>query len=700
MNMKLSGQRRFLYGAIGGALGAFVAWLVAEVILGRALEQAHGAYTYALSIAYGTITGAFIGIAIGIAEGLAHGALYRFAANVALGTWLGAIGGFVGMLIAESLYGVLTKIGLGVIARSIGWACFGAFIGSAQGIARQSLKGTVNSLIGGAFGGLIGGLSFEAVSLTIFGAATTSALPRGVGLIIIGMLIGIFSALFERLLAYATLKIISGRMEGKEFTLDKPRLTIGRDERCDIPIYYDKDVAPKHALLEWNGSAYKIEAIGNATVMHLGKPIRVAQLSHNDIIIVGNTKLIYRTGSAITAPISLNACPNCGATNRYGAKFCNMCGKMLPSPRTMLMQRGLQLASSIAIALIALSILIGAVHFFSSHTFATRSSKRFYGTDAGAQLAVTPKGYDDIGQVLSELGEGYEFEQIGFDKLDDPTYLSRFQVVFINCSRRCTDSEAIRTAASIRQYVEKGGVIYASDWAATIIQKAFPEYVRFADEKGDVQTVNATVTDEALASIVGRNLSLRFNATNWFAIESVASNVTVHMIGDYSDMNGRVHSGKPLLISFRHGNGFVVFTCFHNEPQLSEAEKKLLQFLVVRPVTFELSKKADSLLVAKRSSAVREFIGTISTGKISPPYMVTLKAETALLIVLTWRGGNGEFEIQVQTEDGKSLHSKRGENSPLTLETAKLPPATYTVRIIASKTPLENTPYALHIGTR
>lgn len=700
LQMKRSLHKRLLYSSIAGALGAFAAWLIAEPILGMALESAHGIRTYIISATYGTIVGMLIGASIGIAEGLMHRTLRHIAMNATLGIWLGAIGGCIGMLIAESLYSALTMVKLGMGARALGWACFGAFVGSAQGVARQSLKGTINSLIGGAIGGMLGGLSFEVMSALLLGYSATSSLQRGIGFIIIGMLVGIFSALFEQLLAHATLKVISGRMEGREFVLDKPRLVLGRDERCDIPIYYDRDIAPKHALLEWDGNTYRVASISNASLLHCNKPVKVAQLSHNDIITVGNTRLIYRMGRIITVPLASNVCQRCGTANRHRAKFCNKCGTALPPPTVALTQTVIQVASSIAMVLITLSVLIGATHFLSLHIPITTTQGQLRSAIMKAQLAVTPRGYDDIGQVLRELGEGYEFEQISLDSLKDVSYLQRFQVVFINCSWRCLTQNVLKAASSIRRYVENGGTLYASDWAGELVQRAFPEYVRIANDRGEAQTVNATVIDDALASIVGRSLSLRFNAPGWFPIESVAGNVTVYMIGSYRDMSGLIHEGRPLLISFRHGNGFVVFTCFHNEPQLSDVEKKLLQFLVVRPITFELSEKANSLLVAKRGTAVREFIGTISSGRISPPYSITLKEKASLLIVLTWSGGDGEFEIHVRAVDGKTLQSVRGQNPPITIETEELPPHTYIVRLTALQTPFENTPYVLRIGMR
>jgi predicted component of type VI protein secretion system len=152
-----------------------------------------------------------------------------------------------------------------------------------------------------------------------------------------GTLIGSASVRVERFLAGATLKVASGKLEGKEFILDKPRLTIGRDERCDIPIYYDRQIEPRHATLEWTGAGYRIAPIGSATVIVNGQTVPVKELSHNDVVQVGNTRLIYRLRAGSSAVYLCSACyaPNrkdFASLFRHQLRFGAMDGTIQPKP--------------------------------------------------------------------------------------------------------------------------------------------------------------------------------------------------------------------------------------------------------------------------------------------------------------------------------------------------------------------------------
>jgi len=688
--------KRLLYGLIAGMVGAFIAWLVTETLFFTALERAHGTGIFLIGAVYGFIVGLILGISLGAAEGIMHRDFMRFGVNVLLGAWLGAVGGCVGELVAETLYALLRLLNVGVLAKVIGWGYFGAFIGSAQGLARQSKKGTINSLIGGAIGGSLGGLAFEAFDWMLVGISQSSSFQRGVGLLLTGAFIGIFAPIFERILAYGTLKVISGKMEGKEFILDKPRLTIGKDEHCDIPIYYDRNVMPRHALLEWSGRTYRVVALGNAPLLHKGRAVNVAELSHNDIITVGSTKLFYRLGAIGMEALfgAHNLCSACGTQNRKGAKFCRQCGAALTT--TVATYKARQWISSLSVTFGVFLLLLSLIYLISRSAFSTAYS---HGLTKEAKIAVTPKGYDDIGQVLREMGSGYEHKQIKFKELSDLNSLLRYQITFINCAHKLRELQSkSEVATTIRQYVERGGIVYASDWAGFIIQDAFPEYLRLASDRGGAQVVEATVVDQGLASVVGSKLSLHFNADQWVAVDAVSKEVTVHLVGDYVDMGGEVHRTKPLLISFKHGNGYVIFTSFHNAPQLSETERKLLQFLVIRPVTFDLSKQADSLLLSRRSSPIQEFVGTISSGMSSPPYALLLNEDGKLLIVLSWRGGDGKFEMQLQSEQGELIERLHGHRSPLSMETKKLQAGMYYLHLLAHKAPIENTPFVIRIG--
>ncbi len=213
-------------------------------------------------------------------------------------------------------------------------------IGLVLGAVRRSWKGALNAAIGGLIGGFLGGVLFDTVAprvgvILTLGLVESGWASRLIGLTLMGAFIGLFSTLAEQILAPASLKVISsGRMEGREFTLDKPIVTIGRDERCDIALYYDRDVAMRHALLRWEGQGYAVLPEGNANVLVNGRPVRHQLLKEGDVITVGQTRLLFRTRQiAVIAPQERapqpKTCPACGTLNRAAAKFCHQCGAPL-----------------------------------------------------------------------------------------------------------------------------------------------------------------------------------------------------------------------------------------------------------------------------------------------------------------------------------------------------------------------------------
>ena len=102
----------------------------------------------------------------------------------------------------------------------------------------------------------------------------------------------------ERRLSPATLKITSGQFEGREFYLDKPRITLGRDERGDIAIFGDQEVRSHHATLTHGGTGYLIEAVSGAAVLVNKQSISRQSLVNEDEVLVGGTRLIYRERAA------------------------------------------------------------------------------------------------------------------------------------------------------------------------------------------------------------------------------------------------------------------------------------------------------------------------------------------------------------------------------------------------------------------
>lgn len=691
-----------------GALGGFIAWGLTEMFFGRALAQDLPTLArFGLDAFYGLLSGLILGLALGIG----HRTLTRRRWWIPpLSATLGSVGGCVGLLWGEAFFQLLRSLELP--ARTIGWALFGFILGSSQGIARGSWAGAKRAGIGGALGGAIGGLLF---ALLPFITNLPDPTCRGLAWVLMGALIGSTSVLFERLLAGATLKVASGRLEGKEFVLDKPKLSIGRDERCDIPLYYDRNIRPRHATLEWSGTSYRLKPVSGATVIVNGQLVPVKELSHNDVLLIGNTRLVYR----LRAGKARFLCANCYAPNRKDAKFCRNCGKPflpLELPKEPVTQWLKQAGIAISVLLVCLVISYALGSWMGQRTAAVvTTTPAFSKTGASLvrrwegqplRLAVTPEGFDDIGSVLK--GMKFSPAEINFGALTSSYRLQSYDIVFLNCHSqllRFSDGEAIK------KFVADGGVIYASDFAAAAIQSAFPDIVTF-ERGGPPATLEAEVVDPTLMDKVGRKVKLEFDLAGWWFATSWDRRCRVYLRAK--------DEGRALLFSFRYGKGFVIYTSFHNKAQTSEMERKLIEFLALRPLTMRLSqqveqeiaqpvevgtlgqKQAGGLLSGRRMVMRREIVGTIGTGQTSPVYQFQLVKPSAMKIVIGWEGGDGDFTIAVWSKQNPSRRWKEGAKTPPLVLTVQrpLPAGTYCLRLTAHKAPLPETPFVIGVGLK
>ncbi len=702
-------QQEGIVSAIG-AVGGLLAWLGGELLFGeRLMRELTVGQRFALDAAYGLVTGCLLGLTLGIGQWKAL--RRRWLPPIA--TVLGAVGGFIGLLWGEALYQLLRFAELP--ARSIGWAIVGFALGSSQGVARGSLVGAMRAGLGGGVGGGVGGLLFALLpSLTHF----PDPACRGLAWVLMGALIGSASVLFERLLAGATLKVASGKLEGKEFVLDKPRLIIGRDERCDIALYYDRAVQPRHAVLEWTGAGYRIAPIGNAPVIVNGQNVPVKELSHNDVLLIGNTRLVYRLRAGGTVAL---LCASCYAPNRKGAKFCRSCGKPfvpLELPKEPISRWLAQVAVAASVLLICLATSYGLGTWMGrTRPIAAVASPppQFAPIAKGWQtkplhLAVTPPHYDDIGSVLQRMG--FRTETIGIHDLTDFQRLQQFDAVFVNCSGSCL---GFSNGQALAQYVARGGVLYASDYACDVIAAAFPQALQFGISSlfaFSGEELEATVVDQTLADFIGPRIRLRFDLPAWRHVEGWDPSCRVYLMA----ASGR--GQRALLVSFTHGKGFVVFTSFHNKAQTSEVERRLIEFLAIRPLTMRLSQqiaqeiarpvevgtvgaqKGSGLLTGRQMVMEREIIGKIGAGEKSPVYQFTLAQTSPVKIVVGWEGGEGDFTVTLwHQQQTQQRWQQRATTPPLVLTVPEpLPAGVYCIQLLSHKTPLPQTPFVIGIG--
>jgi len=287
-------QNRHLRNVCAGGLGGFLGWLL--LIEPFVAPQLDGTQVFSTLLVidafFGAIVGVFIGAALGGAEGVADRAWGAARRGALIGGLTGLVGGVIGLIIGELVYQPLAW--LCFVGRALAWGVFGVILGVSMGLIRRSWRGVRHGALGGLIGGAVGGFLFDLVAVVVVTLTGFDGLSRGVALTVLGACIGFWIAAVERALAPALLKVISGRQEGKEFLLDKPLLSLGSAERADIALYGDPAIRAQHALVRWQQEVFVIEAQPDAEVTINGQPVARQALQHEDQVMIGRTRCIFR----------------------------------------------------------------------------------------------------------------------------------------------------------------------------------------------------------------------------------------------------------------------------------------------------------------------------------------------------------------------------------------------------------------------
>lgn len=182
-----------------------------------------------------------------------------------------------------------------VACRSAAWACIGAALGLGMNMVRSTGTQRRNSVIGGALGGAFGGLFFDPIDrwfhASVFAGGGTSRL---VGLLAVGLSVGIFVALVERLARDAWLRVRTGPLAGKSFILYKTPTILGNAPECDVYLYKDAEIDPRHAQIHRVGTTYEIEDMNSRMGTSVGgRKVRRRRLMSGDQIVIGGTILDF-----------------------------------------------------------------------------------------------------------------------------------------------------------------------------------------------------------------------------------------------------------------------------------------------------------------------------------------------------------------------------------------------------------------------
>lgn len=176
-----------------------------------------------------------------------------------------------------------------------------------------------------------------------------------------------------------------------------------------------------------------------------------------------------------------------------------------------------------------------------------------------ARIVVTSPQYDDIGQVLRMLDRPYTNynPSTGFD----------CDMFFLNCGTNDPVDQQF-----LRNFVAKGGILYASDLTSSLIEAAFPGIFNFSSggKSGHVESI---VRDEELRNIMGNSVTIYFDLGNWSILNSINKGQIILE---------SAQNGKPIMVQVPFERGTIFYTCFHNHVQANAKEKGVLQLLTAK----------------------------------------------------------------------------------------------------------------------
>jgi hypothetical protein len=165
------------------------------------------------------------------------------------------------------------------------------------------------------------------------------------------------------------------------------------------------------------------------------------------------------------------------------------------------------------------------------------------------------------------------------DLLSDPAQLASYDILFLNCGLDTSDAE---TSTAIYDYVNNGGILYATDWTFPFIESintlSGTDFITYQQpyKNGDSTSTEATILSSELNDWLDLNFDLTIDNTvvideflpSWQVVETYDASNTIPWLNGpvtYSDDSGSVTEDKDLAFTFLVGDGGVFYSSFHSE---------------------------------------------------------------------------------------------------------------------------------------
>ncbi len=200
------------------------------------------------------------------------------------------------------------------------------------------------------------------------------------------------------------------------------------------------------------------------------------------------------------------------------------------------------------------------------------------------RIGCSPVGCDDAGAMLRRMG--LKYRSLLNEDFRDRGKVSQFDVLFINCMCDTTqlsgpgnECNPRKNKAALSQFVSGGGVLYVSDYAFHNVDDIFPGQIQFAGRNGPWGKHLIHITDPAIKALAGESKQVDFGPA-YVVVKSVSQGCTVYAQRDASE---------PVLVSFPHGDGYVVYTSFHNGADIGDDVAEVVKYVILQTMSLATS---------------------------------------------------------------------------------------------------------------
>ena len=296
-------------------------------------------------------------------------------------------------------------------------------------------------------------------------------------------------------------------------------------------------------------------------------------------------------------------------------------------------------------------------------------------------VAVLPGKQDDLGSVLTSMSIPYR--SITSAELEDDVFLNQLCALFI-----ASGSAARREAAPhLARWVEAGGSLYVSGSALDVVMNAFPGHLELAPSGQAPAGLTQIKVDQEAETALGQDLWVQASGGAWTQVKQGTLETRIHAYA-------RLPSGDvPVALSFNSEQGWVVYHVLSAGSDTSDAQQRLVRYLVVR--TLFARDAARTLQGRPAAYATPTLIA--ATLQPSTEYSYTARTGDDWDAALAWNGGSLSMTLVSPISTVVALQSA---SAPMVLPVRNSTGGTWKMNVSSADATSANAPFLLMLIPR